>query len=480
MYQNDPAKRPQGYGNKSYRGGGSFADRGKKVISDLAKGPGIKIGADLAGQGISAAVNPTITVSSTLPDGNLKMSDGGITTPSGEVVEPGSTAKDAQSYGTAIMGAINLWRTLSDKNASTTDKAVGGISAGTQIASAIPGLQALGPVGTVLNTGYGGYKILSSDASAKQKAAATKRLAEDTGAGIATAGISNVVQLADQKLLGGKINKLRGKYDKVMNSPVGLALNPGGYIANKALEKGFSMFGGSGKSEDQQSRDKIRAALQSGGFFSADKNQDDWTAENADGSSFDIGKDGGARLDDGRRYDEVDTKKQGASIGATNPLAYLITGGDEKLATSFAGYLTNTVTQGKGGADLTVANANALDKYKKAGFDTAEKAHAGIDDLVKAGKLAPDKAAAFHGGINTVFGTAPKPSGTSGTMQPTTQRPANAGPKRRGDSRRVYAPQTYTPNVYSPTPTAPLGTSSPYGTDFAQALANVYTANQGS
>lgn len=59
-------------------------------------------------------------------------------------------------------------------------------------------------------------------------------------------------------------------------------------------------------------------------------------------------KDGGARLEDGRGYMDVDTAKQGASIGAMNPLAYILTGGDEKLATSFAGYFTNTVTQGDG------------------------------------------------------------------------------------------------------------------------------------
>ena len=475
MYQNDPAKRPQGYGNKTYRNGGSFADRGKQVLTDLAKGPGIKIGADLVGQGISAAVNPAITVTGTLPNGNLQMNDGGITTPSGDVVEPGSTAKDAQSYGAAVMGAINLWRTLSDKNASGTDKAVGGIAAGTQIASAIPGMEALGPVGTALNVGYGGYKILGSDASAKQKAAATRRLAEDTGAGIATAGISNVVQLADQKLLGGKINKLRGKYDKVMNSPVGMAINPGGYIANKAMEKGFGMldkFTGSGKSEDQQQRDKIRASLKSSGFL-GDPGAEDWNIENADGSTYDIGKDGGAKRDNGMGYAEVDTKTQGNAIGAVNPLAYLITGGNEKLATNFAGYLTNSTTVGAGGKDAAVANANALARYKAAGYDTAEKAIAGIDDMLKAGKIDAAKAAAFKGGINTVFGAVPKPAATTTQPQQAAQRPQRSAPRR---STKTYQRQTYAPNVYAPSVASP--SASAYGDEFAQALANTYTNNQ--
>lgn len=458
----------------------SWKDRGKDALIGLAKGPGIKLGADFAGQGISAALNPAITVSGTLPDGNFQMSDGGITSPSGDVIEPGSTAKDAGSYGAAIMGAINLWNTLSNKNASGADKAVGGLAAGSQIASAIPGLGALGPVGTGLGAAYGGYKALSSDASGEEKAKAVRRLAEDTGMGVATAGISSVAQLADQKLLGGKLNKLRGKYDEFMDSPVGAAINPVGYAQNKILSKGLSMLGG-GKDEDQQSRDRVRAALQGGGFFDPEgKSKDDWTAENADGSSFDIGKDGGARLDDGRRYDEVNTDKQGGAIGAMNPLAYLVTGGDEKLATSFAGYFTNTITQGAGGSDMAVANGNALDKYKKAGFDTPDKAHAGIDELVKAGKIPPDKAAAFHGGINTVFGTAPKAPGTSGRKPITNSMAATPGGqrKRRGDNRRVYAQQTYTPNVYAPQTTAPMGTPSPYGDSFAQSLANVYMANQ--
>jgi len=470
MYQNDPAKRTQGYGNKSYRSG-SFADRGKQAITDFAKGPGIKLGADLIGQGISSAVNPAITVTGTLPNGNLQMNDGGVTTPSGDVVQPGSTAKDAQSYGAAVMGAVNLWRTLADKNSSGADKAVGGISAGTQIASAIPGMEALGPVGTALNAGYGGYKILNSDASGEQKAAATRRLAEDVGMGVATSGVSSIVQLADQKLLGGKINKLRGKYDKVMDSPVGMAINPVGYATNKLMAKGFGMFG-SGKSEDQQQRDKIRASLKSSGFL-GDPNAEDWNIENADGSTYDIGKDGGAKRENGMGYSEVDTKTQGNAIGAVNPLAYLITGGNEKLASNFAGYLTNSTTVGAGAKDAAVANANALARYKAAGYDTAEKAIAGIDDMLKAGKIDEAKAAAFKGGINTVFGATPKPAATT-TTQP--QRSTQQAPRKPLRAQKTYQRQTYTPNVYAPSVASP--SASAYGDEFAQALANTYTNNQ--
>lgn len=314
---------------------------------------------------------------------------------------------------------------------------------------------------------YTGGKILASDANPDQKMKGLTTLGQDTGANVATGGIYGLGKFAADKLTGGQASKLQSKYNDTMDSKIGMVLDPTGFLGRGALKKGLSMFG-SGKGEDQMRRDAVRKMLKEGGFLGEG---DDWNLENPDGTSFDIGKDGGARLENGRGYMDVDTTKQGASIGAMNPLAYIITGGDEKLATNFAGYFTNTVTQGDGANNPVIANANALDKYKKAGLDTPQKAHAAIDELVKSGKLAADKAQAFHGGINTVFGQVNPTAGTvsSGVKQ------SHQSASRRGNRRRQFEYQL--PNV-QPQVLAPSSTT-PFGVDFAQSLASIYRSNQG-
>ncbi len=381
-------------------------------------------------------------------------------------------ATGVEGLGGYASGAYNLYDAIKG-GGSSKDRITQGVQGASQIAGAA-GVPGAGMVGGVI----GGAQVASSNLPADKKADATKRIAEDVAAGVATGGISGAVQLGDKYLLDGKINNVRNKYDKVMDSPLGAITGPARWGANqltdKALEKGFSLFG-SGKGKDQVQRDAVRKILRESGFL-GDPKAEDWNLENPDGTSFDIGKDGGARLGDGRRYFDVNTETQGNAIGSVNPLAYLITGGNEKLATEFSGYFTNTVTQGAGATDPKVANLNALDKYKKAGFDTAEKAIAGIDDLLKAGKIDEQKAQAFKGGIATVFGTATKAAAPQGATPVRRGNSGGAGKKRR--QKFTYQPNVYTPNVYAPTTTAPMGAPSAYGDAFAESLANIYRMNQ--
>jgi hypothetical protein len=387
--------------------------RRKPSMMDIAKERGIQSGVGLAGQEIGRQLHPDIKVVGELPNGNVEMSDGSILDSSGEVVKSGSLAGKMKEYGGYAAAAYQLYKAMKSKD--RTQQVLGSAGAANTAAQA-GGLIGSG-AGAGIGAAIGAVGIGMSDADAKAKAKATRRLAEDTGLGVATGGVSGLVQVADQALLGGKINSARNKLDKVMDSPIGMIINPIGFANNKltdkVLEKGFSMFG-SGKGEDQVRRDAIRKMMQEQGMFGGSK--DDWTLENADGSSFDVGKDGGARLEDGRRYFDVNTEKQGAAIGSVNPLAYLMTGGNKQLATDMAGYLTNTITQGKGASDAATANLNALDKYKKAGFDTMDKASAGVDEMLKAGKIDQATADAFKGGLRTVYGASAPPS----TTQPST------------------------------------------------------------
>lgn len=448
--------------------------------SDLLKplvGEGVKqIGGYLGGQ--SAGGTPTVT--GTDGSGNTTYSDGGVTAPDGSVVTQGSYAQSIkQGIGNAT-AAIQLYDAIRAKD--TRGRVLGGAGA-TNTALQANGVYGSG-LGSGIGAGIGAAGILTSNMTDEQKAVALRKTAEDTAANYFTGGIWGGVQLADRKLLGGQTDKLRNKGDKLNDKSHGV-VNPGAYLGDKVTTKALGLMGGH-KSGDQMQRDAVRKALQEAGFFGDPKDSQDWTLENEDKSGFDVGKDGGARLEDGRRYFDIDTEKQGQAIGAVNPLAYLVTGGDKKLATEFAGYFANTVTQGAGAADPAVANMNALDKYKKAGFDTPDKAHAGIDELVKAGKLDPETAAAFHGGIDTVFGGGPKPATSTLTKEAISSAPVEktsgktkTKKKRRGESRRTYETQTYTPNTYTPVTTTPMGAPSGYGDAFAQSLANVYAANQG-
>ena len=430
----------------------------KDKIVDKALGEGLKLGAgELGGQ--IAGGTPTIT--GTDAAGNTTFSDGGLVKPDGTVIKAGSYADSVKQYGGSAAAIYNFYKAMQQD--STKGKVLGGAGAVNQglMANNVYGA---GP-GAIIGSAIGAGSILSGNGTDKQKATALRKTAEDGALNFATGGIWGGVQTLDNALLGGQLNKLRTKLDKV---PV---LNLPSKVTEKVLSEGLGAIG-SGKSAEQMQRDTVRDALQEAGFFGGGK--DDWTLDNADGSGWDVGADGSKF----EQQTAVNTEKQGAAIGAMNPLAYLLTGGDEKLATSFAGYFTNTVTQGAGATDPAVANANALDKYKKAGFDTPQKAQAGIDELVKAGKLDPEKAAAFKHGINTVFGIAPKAPGTSGPTTPSDSKPS-AKKKRRGGGRRTYEEQTYTPNEYAPQTTAPMGTPSQYGDGFAQGLANIYMANQG-
>jgi hypothetical protein len=369
--------------------------------------------------------------------------------------------------GNYALGAYNLWNIL-NSNKSAADKAVG---AGGVIADAagIPG------VGAVTNA----YNVLGSNATDDQKATGIRRGAEDAAGAYFSAGILPAVQMLDRKFLGGKLDKLRAKTDKY---------NPTAIVADKIGSFAIDKLGiGGGKGQDQLRRDSVRKYLNKNGFFGDPADNKDFTLENADGTSLNLEKDGGARDANGLRMMDLDfsdkaPKIQGQAIAAVNPLAYLITGGDKNLSTDFAGYFTKTIMQGNGGADLNVANANALDKYKKAGFDTPDKAHAGIQDLINAGKIDPQMGAVFHSSIDQVFNGKPSSYRQANGQTPSTSAASSAnnstGKPRRSSGARRSSGNTYQRQEYAPQVTAPQ-TSAGYGNDFAQSLANIYAANQG-
>lgn len=153
-----------------------------------------------------------------------------------------------------------------------------------------------------------------------------------------------------------------------------------------------------GKNETQQARDGVRKNLRASGLV-----DDTWSIGLANGQKFDIGKDGGARLGDGRRYFEADHKNPltHEAIGFANPLAAIATGGDDDLKTNFGGYFTNAAMTGAGDKDAIRRNARGM--YEKAGFKSKDDAYAAINALAEAGKISREDQLAYHNGVNEVF-----------------------------------------------------------------------------
>lgn len=124
-----------------------------------------------------------------------------------------------------------------------------------------------------------------------------------------------------------------------------LLLNPYMAIGSYALSKWDRLKTGKGK--EQQMRDEVRDTLWDKGAVGSD-----WLLKFSDGSAFDIGKDGGARLKNSegteRAYYEIDDKNpfSQSAMNGVSPLAALITNNDERLKQQFAGYFTNAATEG--------------------------------------------------------------------------------------------------------------------------------------
>lgn len=108
----------------------------------------------------------------------------------------------------------------------------------------------------------------------------------------------------------------------------------------------------SGKHKDQKQRDTVRAALQDAGVI--DKN---YTLPLADGSRYDIGKDGGKRAEfGGLRPYEIDFTRPFAHEATAMGLeiAKLFSNGNQKIESDFAGYFANAA----------MSNATSLEQVK--------------------------------------------------------------------------------------------------------------------
>lgn len=209
-----------------------------------------------------------------------------------------------------------------------------------------------------------------------------------------------------------KLNKSDG--GPLTDSEIRMATNPRGiqtlldkvpgHKQRKTLDPVFQVakgIWGSSKNADQVLRDRYRKAMKKGGML-----DNDYSLTLADGSKFDLGKDGSIK-----NYN-VDFNQEGVDqvVGALDPVAEIIARGSnlsDKQRSDLAGQLTNAAMSGGGDR-----GANIRGIYQSAGLDR-NTAYNAIRELA-------DNQNAFDGGrrdaylasIDRVFGV-PNPNGPS-------------------------------------------------------------------
>ena len=189
---------------------------------------------------------------------------------------------------------------------------------------------------------------------------------------------------------------------KVVPKSVIKQFNPG-YKLDK-------MIWGSTKSDDQILRDRVRKGMQEYGAL-----DEKWQLKLADGTTFDFGKDGGARLAnaDGssRKYSDIDWNNTLAaeSVADTNPLGFMATAGfgNQKTQTDMVGYFTNAVTQNA--KDRAQVDANIKSVYNSLGYKTRQDAYSTLDGLVEAGKLTKEASDVYKQSVNKYLPDAEQP-----------------------------------------------------------------------
>lgn len=236
------------------------------------------------------------------------------------------------------------------------------------------------------------------------------------------------------------------------------------------LGLGAGMIGGN-KDKDQLGRDAVRSKLKGAGIIG-----DNYQLTRADGSTFDIGKDGDAMLKNAagqeRRYFDVDFNDANAAsvVGAVDPLAAIISGGDEKLRNDYAGYFANYVL---GGGD---PQANVQRLYEQFGMNK-DTAWEGINQLESKGRIDQQMGHVFRNGLNNVFsGGQFVKAQTPGQPQQLQQTiPTSKGEQLQlagGKSRLMMGAKTPPPNSIKPVQLQVPGSSSakPSYSAVAQAL----------
>lgn len=342
-----------------------------------------------ADQGVGAI---TAAQGSKVPDGYVVVDS---TSTGQQVAIPEANASTNINWGQAAGAAAQGVQAYDAYNRGDYAGAgVYGTSAGVNAAAAAGSTTAASYVPYV-NTAVAAYNVgntLADDnLSNKEKASRAQQTAMLYVADIYSFGLASVADAAIRKAAPG----FAAKHDKYYAK-----YNPGVQIGAEILDS----FDGS-KGRDQQVRDKLRDHFEKIGL--ASKNQaGSHEIELADGSKFDIGRDGNEKLTNSygeeRHYYDADLNdpKAREGIGYTQGVAAILSGqGEGKQKDYVTGMFTNAVTSNGD------ARENAKHIYAKAGLD--RDSALGIISQMEAdekAKMKPETAQALRNGIIDLFG----------------------------------------------------------------------------
>lgn len=179
---------------------------------------------------------------------------------------------------------------------------------------------------------------------------------------------------------------------------IGTMILPG---VGTAIGAGAGLVGGAllgsiktGKSKDQMSRDQIRKIM-----LEKELVDKDYMMKFQDGTSFDVGKDGGYRDKDGRRNFELSVTPdnlQHTTVGWAGPVAALLAmGGSDTQRHQTTGMLAKGAMQS---GDLENSRKNILGVFQKMGI-TQDQANQAFDQM----DLTPEEKNAYKAGLGTLI-----------------------------------------------------------------------------
>jgi hypothetical protein len=198
----------------------------------------------------------------------------------------------------------------------------------------------------------------------------------------------------------GKSTPARGAASgAAVGAAIGTCIFPG---VGTAVGAALGMIGGgligainTGKHKDQVVRDQVRDMLVQANVLDAN-----FGLTLADGTIYDMGRDGGKKSDlGGFRPFEVDLSRPmvNEAIGWVDPLADLLFPGMPKVKTDFAGYFANAVLSNA--KDLNDVRANVAALMQRLGLNNDQLAQA-IIQRTQMGQMPVHLAQAYLNGIN--------------------------------------------------------------------------------
>ena len=269
---------------------------------------------------------------------------------------------------------------------------------------------------TAILTGAQGLSAAGAGASVSSSTLSTT--AGTLGSAASFAGIAGGILGAMQIGMNwGKSSPTAGASSGLaVGATVGTMICPG---LGTAIGAGIGAIAGglfgcitAGKHKDQKVRDSVRSSLVDIGILNSD-----YQLQLADGSLYDMGKDGGPRAEfGGRRPYEVDFSNPLAhyAVGWMNPIIALLAPGNTKIATDFTGYFANAAMSNA--KDLNDVRRNIDSFLGRFGLSN-EKLAQGIIELAKGGYIDQGTAQGWIGGIQQRMN--PSFVGDIGTTRPT-------------------------------------------------------------